>query len=57
YGALGVDEAADAATIKKRYRELALTVHPDKGGSASAFKILNEAKSTLCDEDARAAYD
>ena len=57
YGALGVDEAADAATIKKRYRELALTVHPDKGGSASAFKILNEAKETLCDADARAAYD
>ena len=57
YAALGVDEAADAATIKKRYRELALTVHPDKGGSASAFKILNEAKSTLCDADSRAAYD
>ncbi|KAH8057263.1 hypothetical protein JL722_6915 [Aureococcus anophagefferens] len=55
-GALRRRRGADAATIK-RYRELALTVHPDKGGSASAFKILNEAKSTLCDEDARAAYD
>ena len=57
YAALAVDEAADAATIKKAYRDLALTVHPDKGGSASAFKILNQAKETLCDADSRAAYD
>ncbi|MDD2230076.1 MAG: DnaJ domain-containing protein, partial [Candidatus Cloacimonetes bacterium] len=30
YEVLGVDKAADEATIKKAYRKMALQFHPDK---------------------------
>ncbi len=32
YKVLGVSKTADAAEIRKAYRKLALTHHPDKGG-------------------------
>src|SRR5919109_390150 len=61
YEILGVDRHADADTIKKAYRKLALQYHPDRNsGSAQAeeqFKELTEAYEVLRDPDKRAAYD
>ena len=37
YGTLGVQRDADAKTIKKAYRQAALTSHPDKGGTDAEF--------------------
>jgi molecular chaperone DnaJ len=61
YEVLGVDRSADAETVKRAYRKLALQHHPDRnGGSAEAeikFKELTEAYEVLRDSDKRAAYD
>ena len=57
YTLLGVSRTADTATIKKAFRELARTKHPDKGGNADEFKDLSRAASVLQDHELRAAYD
>ena len=61
YEVLGVERSADAETIKRAYRKLALQHHPDRNqGSAEAeekFKELTEAYEVLRDPDKRAAYD
>jgi molecular chaperone DnaJ len=61
YEILSVERGADADTIKRSYRKLALQFHPDRNnGSAEAegkFKELTEAYEVLKDPDKRAAYD
>lgn len=61
YQVLGVPRDADAETIKKAYRKLALQYHPDRNpGDKTAeekFKELAEAYEVLSDPDKRAAYD
>ncbi len=61
YKLLGVDRSADADTIKKAYRKLAVKYHPDKNpddATAEAkFKEVSEAYEVLKDADKRAAYD
>ncbi|MGQ0563276.1 MAG: DnaJ domain-containing protein, partial [Gemmatimonadota bacterium] len=61
YEILGVMRIADADTIKKAYRKLALQYHPDRNqGSKEAedkFKEATEAYEILRDPDKRAAYD
>uniref|UniRef100_A0A0E0JJ02 J domain-containing protein n=1 Tax=Oryza punctata TaxID=4537 RepID=A0A0E0JJ02_ORYPU len=60
YGVLQVDVMADEATIKKQFRKLAFSLHPDKNGFAgaeAAFKLVAEAHSTLSDRTKRRAYD
>ncbi len=61
YELLQVSRDADATTIKKAYRKLAIKYHPDKNpDDASAeekFKQIGEAYEVLGDEDKRAAYD
>ncbi|MBM3557809.1 MAG: molecular chaperone DnaJ [Alphaproteobacteria bacterium] len=61
YEVLGVGRDADADTLKRAYRKLAMQHHPDRNpGDAEAehkFKELNEAYDVLKDEQKRAAYD
>jgi molecular chaperone DnaJ len=61
YKALGVPKDADQADIKKAYRKLARTYHPDanKGDAASEekFKEISEAYDVLSDETKRREYD
>lgn len=61
YAVLGVPKDADAATIKKAYRKLARTLHPDHNpGDAKAeerFKEVGEAYAVLSDEEQHKQYD
>ncbi|MBB3085171.1 molecular chaperone DnaJ [Geodermatophilus sabuli] len=61
YAALGVAQDADAAAIKKAYRQLARDLHPDKNpGNVEAetrFKEVSEAYDVLSDTKRRAEYD
>lgn len=61
YKVLGVKKDASAAEIKKAYRALARTHHPDKNpGNATAeakFKEVSEAYDILSDEKRRKEYD
>nr|GEW67830.1 hypothetical protein [Tanacetum cinerariifolium] len=59
YGILDANPCDDE-TIRKRYRKLALMLHPDKNisvGASDAFKILSEAWNLLSDKVKRFAYD
>lgn len=57
YDILGVEKDADADTIKKAYRKLALKYHPDKGGDSKKFQALSLAHSILADSEKRKIYD
>jgi molecular chaperone DnaJ len=61
YAILGVPSDADAATIKKTYRKLARTLHPDQNGgddkAEARFKEIGEAYSVLSDPEQRQQYD
>jgi molecular chaperone DnaJ len=61
YAALGVAKDADAAAIKKAYRQLARELHPDKNpdnaGAETRFKEVSEAYDVLSDPKRRSEYD
>lgn len=61
YEVLGVDKNADASTIKKAYRKIAMKFHPDKNPDDKAaeekFKEAAEAYEVLSDGDKKARYD
>jgi molecular chaperone DnaJ len=61
YNVLGVERTAADDDIKKAYRKLAMTYHPDRNnGSKEAeerFKEITEAYDVLRDPQKRAAYD
>ena len=61
YEVLGVDKGADAATIKKAYRQLAKKYHPDANPgdeeAAAKFKQASEAYAVLSDDEKRRQYD
>ncbi|KAJ7965380.1 DnaJ domain [Quillaja saponaria] len=60
YGILGVNPFAHHDTVRKQYRKLALSLHPDKNkslGADGAFKLVLEAWSLLADKSRRLAYN
>lgn len=57
YELLGVQRHASAVEIKTAYRALAKVMHPDAGGTAGTFRLLQEAYETLNDPSRRASYD
>lgn len=61
YKILGVPKDADAAEIKKAYRNLARDLHPDRNKSDKAaetrFKEVSEAYSVLSNPSKRKEYD
>src|SRR5688500_11994906 len=61
YQTLGVGRGASEPEIKKAYRKLAMTFHPDRNnGSKEAeekFKAITEAYDVLRDPDKRRLYD
>ena len=63
YATLGVSKTASIDEIKTRYRQLALTLHPDrcepsrKAEGEEKFKAVSEAYQVLSDPEKRKAYD
>ena len=61
YNTLGVQRTASDDDIKKAYRKLAMTYHPDRNnGSSEAeekFKEITEAYDVLRDPNKRAAHN
>jgi len=57
YQVLGVSENATQEEIKKAFKEKSKITHPDKGGSEEEFKKINNAYSTLSDQNKRNEYD
>src|SRR5436305_285484 len=61
YGTLGVGRDASLEAIKRRFRELARTLHPDVAGDDPAvherFIRLSEAYQVLSDANGRANYN
>ncbi len=61
YETLGVERGADAESLKRAYRKLAMQWHPDRNPdnpeAEQKFKELSEAYDVLKDDQKRAAYD
>ncbi len=58
YQILGVKKDASEEEVKKAFRKLAHTYHPDKsGGDEAKFKEVSEAYSVLSDKKKRQQYD
>ena len=57
YKKLGVEKTATQDEIRRAYRKLVKTKHPDKGGDEKEFQEIQVAYETLSDENKRKVYD
>ena len=57
YEILGLTPSATHDEIRAAYRRLASKSHPDTGGSAALFRMVQEAHDTLSDPGRRDHYD
>jgi hypothetical protein len=57
YTTLGAGRDDPREEIERRYKRLARTHHPDRGGDEEEMKAINEAWSVLGNADTRRAYD
>ncbi|KAH8093270.1 DnaJ-domain-containing protein [Cristinia sonorae] len=60
YEIMSLKRDCEEADVKKAYRKLALSLHPDKNGAPGAdeaFKMVSKAFQVLSDPQKRAAYD
>eukprot|EP00747_Dinoflagellata_sp_TGD_P167325 gnl/TRDRNA2_/TRDRNA2_191499_c0_seq1.p1 gnl/TRDRNA2_/TRDRNA2_191499_c0~~gnl/TRDRNA2_/TRDRNA2_191499_c0_seq1.p1 ORF type:complete len:410 (+),score=82.57 gnl/TRDRNA2_/TRDRNA2_191499_c0_seq1:69-1232(+) len=60
YKALGLDDDASEADIKKAYRKLSIKYHPDKNPDEASKKLFNEVRDAyelLNDPDKKILYD
>jgi len=57
YKELGVEKNATEREIKKAWRKLARTHHPDRGGDPDIFKKKEAAYDVLSDTEKRSLYD
>uniref|UniRef100_A0A915ACS8 J domain-containing protein n=1 Tax=Parascaris univalens TaxID=6257 RepID=A0A915ACS8_PARUN len=57
YAILGLDQGAAVSQVKKRYRELSKTMHPDKGGDPVQFDRIAKAYQALTDEESRENWE
>lgn len=57
YDILGVTETASQDDIKKAYKKLAMTHHPDRGGDNKKFQEISQAYDTLSDPQKKSQYD
>jgi len=57
YNLLGVDKNASEDQIRKSFRKLAMSHHPDRGGDPEKFKEIQKAYEILSDKEKRQLYD
>ncbi|OZC12628.1 hypothetical protein X798_00259 [Onchocerca flexuosa] len=57
YAILGIDQGAAISVVKKKYRELSKTMHPDKGGDPVQFDRIAKAYQALTDEESRENWE
>ena len=57
YSTLGLNREASLADIKRAYKKLALTNHPDKGGDEKKFQEISNAYNILSDPNKKRDYD
>tara|TARA_Y100001980_G_C14542310_1_gene320639 strand:+ start:479 stop:1666 length:1188 start_codon:yes stop_codon:yes gene_type:complete len=57
YSILELPKDASDNDIKKQYKKLAMTHHPDRGGDANKFKEISDAHSILSDPEKKSVYD
>lgn len=57
YRVLGVESHASAGEIREAYKRQVLIHHPDKGGSAKAFRLVKLAYETLSSVSNRNVYN
>jgi DnaJ family protein A protein 2 len=57
YQTLGIDRSATIDDIRRSYKDLAKTHHPDRGGNAEKFKAIQNAYEVLSNDERRQLYD
>jgi DnaJ family protein A protein 2 len=57
YRLLGVEKSIPCSEVRKAFRDVAKTKHPDKGGDPKVFAEISQAASVLSDPKKREVYD